>query len=238
MYELHATTENGKPSSSVFLHYRARVNQSTGEDWKDTALTVSTVASGATSIPQLGAIKMRPRSNFLEKKNMRGNTSDIFGRGGLLDHAASPPVQTVQTHQASIFGQLEGQEQQFLRQRQQQPTSFVSSQPIGSLFGNLHAPALGGALHEDFDDIDSSSFEEVSIPSAIVEPTTVITETPLAISYSVEGESTIPSDGVTHQVSVAVLPFIAKISHVTIPRIEPRVYLQVISQFVFVGRIT
>jgi hypothetical protein len=29
-YELHATTENGKPSSSVSLHYRARIQQSTG----------------------------------------------------------------------------------------------------------------------------------------------------------------------------------------------------------------
>ena len=29
-YELHATTDNGKPSSSVSLHYRARIQQSTG----------------------------------------------------------------------------------------------------------------------------------------------------------------------------------------------------------------
>ena len=107
---------------------------------------------------------------------------------------------------------------------------------VGSSFGNPNPPAPGDAFHEDFDNIDPSSFEEIAIPSAFAEPTTVITETPLAISYSVEGESTIPSDGVAHQVSVAVLPFDAKISHVTIPRIEPRVYLQVISQFVFVDR--
>ncbi|KDQ59015.1 hypothetical protein JAAARDRAFT_192573, partial [Jaapia argillacea MUCL 33604] len=44
-YDLHATTENGKPSSAVSLQYRSRITQWTGEDWKDTSLTLSTSAS-------------------------------------------------------------------------------------------------------------------------------------------------------------------------------------------------
>ena len=74
---------------------------------------------------------------------------------------------------------------------------------------------------------DDDDFEDLEGPGAITEPTTVVSETPMAISFSVHGESTIPSDGVEHQVSVAVLPFQAKISYISIPRIDPRVFLQV-----------
>ena len=74
---------------------------------------------------------------------------------------------------------------------------------------------------------EDDDFEDLEGPCAITEPTTVVSETPMAISFSVHGESTIPSDGVEHQVSVAVLPFQAKISYIAIPRIDPRVFLQV-----------
>jgi hypothetical protein len=70
-------------------------------------------------------------------------------------------------------------------------------------------------------------YEEVEGTSALTEPTTIVSETPMAISFSVHGKSTIPSDGIDHQVSVAVLPFTAKISYIVIPRIDPRVFLQV-----------
>jgi hypothetical protein len=47
VYDLYATTEDGQPSQSVNLHFRARVSQSTGEDWTGTILTLSTAAFGA-----------------------------------------------------------------------------------------------------------------------------------------------------------------------------------------------
>ncbi|KAG6864236.1 hypothetical protein C0991_011155 [Blastosporella zonata] len=152
-YELHAKTENGKPSSSVALHYRARVVQSTGEDWTNTLLTLSTMSSDtiAKRIPQLVPVKLRPRD-----------------------------------------------------------TQQATNQQQGSLFGSAA---------ED-------EFEAIPAPETITGPTTFVNETPVAISFSISGESTIPSDGIDHQVSVAVLPFEVKISYVTIPRIEPRVYLQ------------
>ena len=88
-----------------------------------------------------------------------------------------------------------------------------------------HELSRAGVLDDDDD------FEDLEGPGAITEPTTVVSETPMAISFSVHGKSTIPSDGVEHQVSVAVLPFQAKVSYITIPRIDPRVFLQVISIF-------
>lgn len=91
---------------------------------------------------------------------------------------------------------------------------------------------------DDFDDNDEeeaeaeeteeeAEFEDIALPSSLTEPMTVVTETPLAISYSVHGKSTIPSDGIEHQVTVALLPFEAQISYVAVPRVEPCVYLQV-----------
>jgi len=78
---------------------------------------------------------------------------------------------------------------------------------------------------------DNDDFEDLEGPDAITGPITVVSETPMAISFSVHGESTIASDGVEHQVSVAVLPFQAKISYISTPRIDPRIFLQVKSYF-------
>jgi hypothetical protein len=86
-------------------------------------------------------------------------------------------------------------------------------------------PAPSASFGAQDEDLQDEEFEEF-LDS---DPITIVTETPMAIFFSVNGESNIPSDGVDHQVSVAVLPFSAKISYVAIPRMDPRVFLQVIS---------
>jgi hypothetical protein len=252
-YELHATTESGKPSSSVSLHYRARITQSTGEDWNNTALTLSTVASDTVvkRIPQLNPVKIHPRAErpVFQKKGFIPTQNNPFG----------PAPNVIPFQQQQQQQQQWVQQQQIQQQRpvtlfgsaasaplHPQQTGFAASQSSG-LFGApaVSAPALAPAevsvdpalmqeyarelslanalaLPEEDDD-----FEDLEGPGAITEPTTVVSETPMAISFSVHGESTIPSDGVEHQVSVAVLPFLAKISYISIPRIDPRVFLQV-----------
>jgi hypothetical protein len=112
-----------------------------------------------------------------------------------------------------------------------QQAAFGPTQSFG-LFGGTAVSAPGLAPQEvpvNADDLpeDEDDFEDLEGPGAISEPTTVVSETPMAISFSVHGESTIPSDGVEHQASVAVLPFQAKVSYISIPRIDPRVFLQV-----------
>lgn len=86
------------------------------------------------------------------------------------------------------------------------------------------APA-DGWLDVDAEE-DSDALEDEALTTALGEPTTVVHESPLALTYHVEGESGVPSDGVSHQVSVAVLPFEAKIMHVTVPKVRPIAYLQ------------
>jgi len=112
-----------------------------------------------------------------------------------------------------------------------QQAVFGATQP-SVFFGAsaVSAPALAPQeIEVNANDLpeDEDDFEDLEGPGAIAEPTTVVSETPMAISFSVHGESTIPSDGVEHQASVAVLPFQAKVSYISIPRIDPRVFLQV-----------
>jgi uncharacterized protein (TIGR02231 family) len=85
------------------------------------------------------------------------------------------------------------------------------------------APAAAVEGWEDVDETDNEATEELT---PIGEPTSVVHESPLALTYHVEGTSGVPSDGVPHQVSVAVLPFEAKILHVTVPKARPVAYLE------------
>ncbi|KAF8903751.1 hypothetical protein CPB84DRAFT_1728192 [Gymnopilus junonius] len=257
-YELHATTENGKPSPSVALHYRARVTQSTGEDWNNVSLTLSTITSDSfvKRIPQLRPVKIQQRphnaapfafanqtkpaavvSNFLSNQDQVVRSEGLFGAAGnnanvqrtqngpqqknLFGMPAQVPVQQAQPTfgQTSLFGQP----------APNPPATFGGGAGPTSLFGSAPAAApfgstAGGVPPPEEDDEDD--FEEIHGPAPITEPTTIVSETPVAVSFSVHGESTIPSDGIEHQVSVAVLPFKAKISYITIPRIDPRVFLQ------------
>lgn len=61
-YDLHASTTNGQPSPSVALQYKARVMQSTGEDWNDTLLTLSTASSDTNckGLPALKPLYVKP----------------------------------------------------------------------------------------------------------------------------------------------------------------------------------
>jgi len=307
-YELHATTENGKPSSSVSLHYRACVTQSTGEDWNDTELTLSTVTSDTVvrQIPRLRTVKLTQPSTTTNasfpvrqgqanvgqlifvnnnvgpgqtKNNLFGSTANTappaFGQtqsqvqpnnpfGGTASAFGATTLQPRPTTgglgffgtgpSPSTFGSTFGpQQSKFGLTPTQQPapafgTNTQASSSFGS-FGGFGSGSTGtfgasstepppastdGAAANKNTEADKGStlhgtedFEEIEGPSSFTDPTTVVFETPIAISFTVHGQSTIPSDGDNHQVAVAVLPFTANISYVVIPRIDPRVFLQV-----------
>ena len=55
-----------------------------------------------------------------------------------------------------------------------------------------------------------------------------ISKSPMTVSYTVEALTTIPSDGISHKVLVAIVPFEAVITHITTPRKSPIAYLQVL----------
>ena len=136
--------------------------------------------------------------------------------------------QTAQRNTGGLFGQAQPQQQ---AQQQQQPTAqgaFGGGHTWNNVATGFESVPYPETDYGAVDQVEEEeAFEKVGGPAAFLEPATVVSESPLAISYAVDGKSTIPSDGVAHQVSVAVLPFESKVTHVTIPRVQPNVYLQV-----------
>lgn len=123
-YDLHATTENGHPSSSVSLHYRAAIQQSTGEDWRDTSISVSSATPGQwQAIPPLRAIFIRPswHRNWVHNTANRGQPF-MFAPPG----ASATP--------GSLFG---GGRNSGAPQQLERPT-----QASGSIFGSQSAPPV------------------------------------------------------------------------------------------------
>lgn len=146
VYDLHAGSDNGKPSSSVSLQYRVALSQSTGETWNNTDLTLSTSAT------------------------------DVLNAG-------------IPTSQS------------------------LSIEPVQKTSSSFGAPA-GAAL--------------VQIQrQAIALPRGIVSKSPLSVTYTVEGKTTIPTDGQSHKVLVASLPLEATVTHVTTPRKSTAAYLQV-----------
>ena len=86
---------------------------------------------------------------------------------------------------------------------------------------------------DNYEDLGSSRERDREVvtappapPPAFTEPRTIANASPLSMSYRVEGKSSIPSDGVAHNVSIAQLQFEAEVAHIAVPRVKAVVYLQ------------
>ncbi|TFY63210.1 hypothetical protein EVG20_g6412 [Dentipellis fragilis] len=209
VYELYASTGAGKPARSNTLHYRARISQSTGEDWNGVQITLSTSAMDLTAqhVPAMLPTHIRP------VKKLFGGGS--FGQskpttGGLF---GAPPVSMPVPPTTGLFGGVAG------------PGFGAPPQPTGGLFGNAASGTQPSSSHDDTQDfVDVPSAQEI-LP-AFTEPKAIVSETPLFVSYRIEGETTIPSDGMTHKVAVAELALESDVVHIIVPRARAAVFLQ------------
>ncbi|KAI9458943.1 hypothetical protein BJY52DRAFT_1268152 [Lactarius psammicola] len=231
-YELHATTDAGVPSPSVSLHYRGRITQRTGEDWTDVALTLSTADMNLSTqrIPVLIPTKIRPPKGpfdgFRPSANVPlqsnaprfpfpppGAPSGLFGQSQQVQQLASVgavPQPILIAPPASVVPAPGG-----LFRSATQSQEMPEPQPVHV----APAPVDDGWQAVDS---DTASGDE---PTPIAEPTAVVHESPLALTYHIEGASRVPSDGVPHQLAVAVLPFAATLQHVAVPKVRPVAYL-------------
>ena len=270
------------------LHYRARITQSTGEDWTDVALTLSTADMNLSSqsIPVLFPTKIRPpknpfdgfkdgiHQNVLLQPQLPQRRAPVAHAGpGFLGQVRPAPPPMAHGDEEDLFDCARGtplcaapgfagggqpppfgasQVQQY--QHQQQPLFQPSNTGFGA-FGqsaftqsayNAPAPAalfgssaqaqvvpqsLGATLSipgpsadEGWQAVDDAGVT-ANEPTLITVPTTVVHESPLALTYRVEGASRVPSDGVPHQLAVAVLPFAATLQHIAVPKARPVAYL-------------
>ena len=118
-------------------------------------------------------------------------------------------------------------------QQQQQQQSLFGQRGPGGLFGTStqtqEAPesqpvhATSAPADDGWQAVDAETAGDE--PTQVAEPTTVVHESPLALTYHIEGASSVPSDGVPHQLAVAVLPFSATLQHVAVPKARPVAYL-------------
>jgi hypothetical protein len=209
-YDLHATTDSaGKPSKQVSLNYRARICQTTGEDWTDTALVLSTANSDTLTrgVPTLAKLRITPFPVFIPNQ--------AKSSGGLFGTTAVPQYGQPKQQMASFgaFG---------TSAHPQAPAAF-SFAPVpgpGHVSDSIHRSITPGSQSED-------EFVEAPAPGPMREPATVVKESPLSLTYTVEGKASVPTDGLAHQVSVASLPFEGTASYVVVPRAETVAYLEV-----------
>ncbi|KAI1792158.1 hypothetical protein LXA43DRAFT_1093971 [Ganoderma leucocontextum] len=236
-YDLHASTSDGKPSSDVSLHYCANITQNTGEDWTNTVLTLSTANSQALhslTVPKVDPLRLLPtraQSTF-PGRPAPSVTGGLFG-AGLAQLQQLQQQQQQQQQQAQAFGQ---------------PTSTFGQQHVGgfgrgSFFGASQPPAPvplaapsapppplprraalfgsgqpGAAFEEDFEDIGEDAPDDEEDSEGAEPEGAVLDKNPLSLAYRVEGRVSLPSDGVAHKVSIAVLGFSAALKYVCVPR--------------------
>ncbi|TFK56143.1 hypothetical protein OE88DRAFT_1652769 [Heliocybe sulcata] len=218
VYDLFATTDKGAPMPSVGLDYRARIWQSTGEDWNNTKLVLSTATSDSVSdgVPDLDALKI---------KVVLGPGQALFGQPRQVAPADRYRVQGPAPPATTLFG----------------PTQSFGS-TTGALFGGAapSAPRTFGAApapapfgraaasseRPDSEDDPEVGFVDVPEPAPISEPATTVSVSPFSTLYKVDRSATIPSDGKAHQVLIACLTFDAGVSRIAVPRKKPVAYLK------------
>jgi uncharacterized protein (TIGR02231 family) len=183
------------------------------------------------TIPVFIPTKIRPPKSFFGPgfvQTQNPSQSVPFGQANAL-----PPSAFGQPR-APVFGQPNISPAPAFGQVSAVPVaSFgapAQSAPPG-LFGAPAQPTLAPSQSADIpadDNLwDFGDDVGLSQTTAIGEqPTSVVHESPLSLTYYVEGSSGVPSDGVPHQVSIAILPFEANIQHVTVPKVRPVAYLQ------------
>ena len=79
LYDLYATSEDGKPSTYVSLHYRVNLQQRTGEDWNNAKLILSTSATDMldAGVPASDSLTIRPKD---EEKRQSQSHRDALRR--------------------------------------------------------------------------------------------------------------------------------------------------------------
>jgi hypothetical protein len=227
-YDLHATTENGRPSSAVELHFRARVSQSTGEDWANTSLTLSTAVFDPLEqgLPAFKALRVSPVQSV--QRPAQKTTISIPERERDMSRSSrsrSRAYRPYAREQPTII-MASSRRRSRSHSRSRSPLRYSEGQiPTYDGYNDyVEDTTRAHTLAIVHDDEDASEDEDLGFAS---EPATVVSESPLSRTYRVAGNSTIPSDGREHQVLIAVLPFEAQLSYVALPRARTVAYMQV-----------
>jgi len=183
------------------LHYRVNLSQRTGEDWSDAKLVLST---SETDVLNAGV----PKSD------------------GLVIEPKQPPPPPPPPLQFKM---------EIKKQITAPRTRQTARRASGAVFQlDTNLDEVGGIVDLDYDECDEGDFDysdasldlNTYLPE-MSEGGALVSKTPMGVNYAVDELTTILSDGESHKVPVATVPFEATISHITTPRKSPLAYLQV-----------
>lgn len=256
-YELHAVTgEDGKPSRTVSLHYHASIKQATGEGWTNASLTLSTVATD-TVIKKIPALEPVTINTIPSYGPTHPPPPVIIHAGSRSSRSRSrsitPPRQRDYYHRSArrrrSYSRRRRSSSRDGRGYSPQPPIIIQQPPAPMLaptivpttstsfwvspnFSASEEEALDDddilTLSDDEDDNDIRETAEICGRERVDEALTkLVTQTPMTLTYAVRGRADIPSDGKEHVVTIAILIFEAEIEYVSVPRVDPRVFLQV-----------
>ncbi|KAG8733323.1 hypothetical protein FRC11_007206 [Ceratobasidium sp. 423] len=234
-YELHATTDNRTQAiaSTVTLHYHASIVQTTGEDWTDVQLTLSTASSTHGSyVPFLGKSLVKagsapPPPNF--KFSLFGKTSNLAANNPMVGRSLfGAPATTTTTATSGLFGSKAG---------------FGSAQTFGSATAPDATAAPATSVFGAPPTNNAGSHAEATVPSTgglfgasegeeavIVESNpelhaldrvgAAVNDQALASTYSIETNVTVQSDDIPHRVTIMSTQLGAKTQYIAVPKLS------------------
>ncbi|KAH7341311.1 hypothetical protein B0J17DRAFT_714501 [Rhizoctonia solani] len=239
-YELHATTDSKTQTiaNTVALHYHASIVQTTGEDWTDIQLTLSTASSAYCSyVPSLSKSLVKagvapPPSVF--KPSLFGQTSNLAANNPMASKGlfgAAPVANTATTTTGSSFGSASTFGSAATSNAVATPaagfgatstnntgTHTEASVPsTGGLFGTTEAAAAGEELA-----VIVESNPELH---ALDRVGAAVNDQALASTYSIETNVTVQSDDIPHRVTIMSAQLGAKTQYVAVPKLSRAVYL-------------
>ena len=195
-YELHATMSTDRISPEISLIYCATVDQLTGEDWNNVALTLSTLDTRAHTLLPLSIPTLQPLKIALEtsptdaKKRLPGFERYEF-------HALTSedpfvvPAPIAQMH--------------FARR--------VDSEDVV-----IETAEEDAVLSSDLSPVNANV--ENGLPGPVID------RHALSLAYHVGGAVSVPSDGEKHRIAFAGLALTADVRYVCVPRKGPEVFLE------------
>ncbi|EJD04807.1 uncharacterized protein FOMMEDRAFT_80022 [Fomitiporia mediterranea MF3/22] len=210
-YDLRAITEDGKHSHTVSLHYCASIQQNTGEDWRDTAISVSTAIPGTwSSIPSRRVMKISPgQSTLAVSKNVDARKAKVLCQHNVRT-ALPSRLDTVPFRWWRAAAAAYGHEVDSILPL---ASSGYDWQSVGPQFYEaiLESEAAVASDHND---------------ATWAETKTIVTESSVVSSFRIDGNCTVSSALTAHRVAIALLSFDVKVNYISVPRSTPMSFLQ------------
>ncbi|KAI9358328.1 hypothetical protein DFJ73DRAFT_819675 [Zopfochytrium polystomum] len=89
-YDMRVSTVDGKPTRAVDISFKAVISQTTGEDWNNCALALSTVTTTKTTgVPRHARVNVQAKGTFAQKQAVQSTTVVVQQHQGLFGSSNS-----------------------------------------------------------------------------------------------------------------------------------------------------